>query len=317
MNLRPLTAGSDDAIHAVWRLPAADAMRGHRALWWTIGPAGELAVLLVHRRYLNRSRYIKGWVGWRPQLPFTGELVTIIGQEQRRILVKDIRMWPSHLALLSDRRLLLVKGRTSRSEPEGAWASNAVVFSPSGTPEAEFCVGDDIPALVTDAHGGIWTAYGDEGIYGGHPESGAGLAGWDTQGRASWAPQRRLPDHPLEGCTAATENEHVWLVWYSGNGKVGTYLTRITPSTGDVASYRSPVSDPDGLAIRGNRAVLTSRHHNKRSVDLIRAELDGATWTVTSRRRLRVPGRVVMKCGQGRDGSLWLRTGDTWLRIEV
>ncbi|MCX4834299.1 MULTISPECIES: hypothetical protein [unclassified Streptomyces] len=292
-------------------------MRGHRALWWTIGPAGELAVLLVHRRYLNRSRYIKGWVGWRPQLPFTGELVTIIGQEQRRILVKDIRMWPSHLALLSDRRLLLVKGRTSRSEPEGAWASNAVVFSPSGTPEAEFCVGDDIPALVTDAHGGIWTAYGDEGIYGGHPESGAGLAGWDTQGRASWAPQRRLPDHPLEGCTAATENEHVWLVWYSGNGKVGTYLTRITPSTGDVASYRSPVSDPDGLAIRGNRAVLTSRHHNKRSVDLIRAELDGATWTVTSRRRLRVPGRVVMKCGQGRDGSLWLRTGDTWLRIEV
>ncbi|MCX5326946.1 hypothetical protein [Streptomyces sp. NBC_00120] len=243
-------------------------MRGHRALWWTIGPAGELAVLLVHRRYLNRSRYMKGWIGWRPEIPFTGELVTVAGQEERRILVKDIRMWPSHLALLPDRRFLLVKGRTSRSEPEGAWASNAVVFSPSGTPEAEFCVGDDIPALVTDAHGGIWTAYGDEGIYGGHPESGAGLAGWDTQGRASWAPQGRLPDHPLEGCTAATENEHVWLVWYSGNGKGGTFLTRITPSTGDVASYRSPVPDPDGLAIRGNRAVLTSRHHNKRSVDL-------------------------------------------------
>lgn len=117
MNLRPLTAGSDDAIHAVWRLPAADAMRGHRALWWTIGPAGELAVLLVHRRYLNRSRYIKGWVRWRPQLPFTGELVTIIGQEQRRILVKDIRMWPSHLALLSDRRLLLVKGVRPAASP--------------------------------------------------------------------------------------------------------------------------------------------------------------------------------------------------------
>ncbi|MCX5535138.1 hypothetical protein OG785_31875 [Streptomyces sp. NBC_00006] len=292
-------------------------MRGHRALWWTIGPAGQLAVLLVHRRYLNRSRYMKGWIGWRPELPFTGELVTVTGQEERRLPVKDIRIWPGHLALLPDRRFLLVKGRTFRSETEGAWASNAVVFSPSGTPEAEFCVGDDIPALVTDAHGGIWTAYGDEGIYGGHPESGAGLAGWDTQGRTTWTPRGRLPDHPLEGCTAATEYGHVWLVWYSGNSEGGTFLTRITPSTGDVASYPSPVPDPDGLAIRGNRAVLTRRHHNKRSVDLIRAELDGTTWTVTSHRRLRVPGRVVMTCGQGRDGSLLLRTGDTWLRIEA
>ncbi|WP_234020666.1 hypothetical protein [Streptomyces sp. 142MFCol3.1] len=200
---------------------------------------------------------------------------------------------------------------------EDHWAPNAVVFSPTGTPEAEFCVGDDIPALVTDVAGGIWTAYGDEGIYGGHPESGAGLAGWNTQGRASWAPEGRLPDHPLEGCTAATEGEQVWLVWYSGNGKGGTFLTRITPSTGDVASCPSPVPNPDGFAVRGTRAVLTRRDHNKRSVELVRAELDDTAWAVTSRRQLRVPGRVVKYCGQGRDGSLWLRTGDTWLRIEA
>ncbi|MGW1616207.1 hypothetical protein ACWCQZ_43505 [Streptomyces sp. NPDC002285] len=208
-----------------------------------------------------------------------------------------------------------MSGRTFRSETEKSWATNAVVFSPSGTPEAEFCVGDDIAALVTDAHGRIWTAYGDEGIYGGHPESGAGLAGWDTQGRISWAPEGRLPDHPLEGCTAATENGQVWLVWYSGSSRGGTFLTRITPSTGDVASYPSPVPDPDGIAVRDNRAVLTRRNHNKRSVELIRAELNGTTWTVTSRRRLRTPGRVVMRCGQGRDGFLWLRAGNTWLRI--
>lgn len=317
MNLRPMTARSDAAIHRMWRLPAADAVRGYRALWWSVGPAGELAVLLVHRRYLDRSRYPKGWIGWKPTVPFTGELVTVTGQEERRVLVKDIRMRPSHLALLPDSRFLLVRGRTFRSETEGPWTPNAVVFSPSGTPEAEFCVGDDIPALVTDVHGGIWTAYGDEGIYGDHPESAAGLAGWDTRGQTSWAPKGRLPDHPLEGCTAATENEQVWLVWYSGSSRGGTFLTRITPSTGDVASYPSPVPQPDGFAVRGNRAVLTRRDHNKRSVELIRAELTGTTWAVTSRRRLRVPGRVVMCCGQGRDGSLWLRTGATWLRIEA
>ncbi|MGA5561331.1 hypothetical protein ACPCUV_09145 [Streptomyces platensis] len=226
-------------------------------------------------------------------------------------------MRPSHLALLPDSRFLLVSGRTTRGRAEGTWAPNAVAFSPTGRPEAEFCVGDDIPALVTDAHGGIWTAYGDEGIYGDHPASGAGLAGWNTRGQTTWAPQGRLPGHPLEGCTAATENEHVWLVWYSGSSRGGTFLTRITPSTGDVASYLSPVPAPDGFAVRGNRAVLTRRDHNKRTVELIRAELDGTTWAVTSRRRMRVPGRVVMRCGQGRDGSLWLRTGNTWLRIEA
>lgn len=317
MTLRSVTARSDAAIHHVWRLPDADVLRGRQALWWSAGPAGELAVLLVHRRHLAHTSCIKGWIGWRPEVPFTGELVTITGGKERRTLVKDIRIWPSHLALLPDSRFLLVSGRVFRDEPEGPWPPSAVVFSPSGTPEAEFCVGDDIPALVTDVHGGIWTAYGDEGIYGGHPESAAGLAGWSPRGEAAWAPGGRLPDHPRGGRTAATENERVWLVWFSGGRRGGTFLTRITPSTGQVLSFPSPVRAPDGFAVRGNRAVFTRRDHDERTVELIRAELDGATWAVTSRCQLRVPGRVVMRCGQGRDGSLWLRTGDTWLRIEA
>jgi hypothetical protein len=273
---------------------------------------------LVHRRYLNRSRYIKGWVGWGAKPPFDAELVLIDGREERRVPVKDIPIRLSHLALLADCRFLLVSGRTSRiTADEDTWRANALVFSPLGSPEGEFCIGDDIPALVTDRSGGIWTAYGDEGIYGGHPESGGGLAGWTPEGRAMWLPQGRLPDVPLEGLTAATEDDGVWLLWYSGGSRAGTYLTRVTPSTSEVTSYPSPVPKPDGFAIRGNYAVFTVRDHNRRSTELIHAELDGATWTITGRRKLRVPGRVVMHCGQGRDGSLWLRTGDTWLRIEA
>jgi hypothetical protein len=273
--------------------------------------------MLVHRQYLEHTSYIKGWVGWGPKGPFTGELATVTAQGERRTTVEDVRIRPSHLALLPDSRFLLVGGRTSRG-PEGVWRPNAVVFSASGRPESEYCVGDDIPALITDRDGGIWTAYGDEGIYGGHPESGGGLAGWDTEGRATWTPGDRLPDYPLEGCTAATEGDRVWMVWYSGGGReAGTYLSRITPATGDVTSFRSPVHAPDGFAVRGNRAVLTRRNHNQRNVELVRAELVGTTWEVTSRRRLDVPGRVVGRCGQGRDGVLWLRADDTWLRLEA
>ncbi|MER6299309.1 hypothetical protein ABT247_07010 [Kitasatospora sp. NPDC001539] len=304
-------------LQKVWRLPAADRWAGWRPLWWTAGPTGELAVLLVHRRHLRRSRHVKGWVGWRPDLPFDGVLVTrrTDGSVERR-LVTDIPEHPSHIALLPGSRLLMASGRTFRDDA-GLWPPNAVVRSPEDHQESSFCIGDDIPVLTTDRGGSIWTAYGDEGIYGGHPESAAGLAGWSADGQATWVPGGRLPDAPLEGCTSATEGDRVWLVWYSGTSRGGTFLTRITPSTDEVTSWRSPVAAPDGFAVRGSRAVLTKRDHNRRSIEVVRAELVGTGWSVTDRRKIRVPGRVVMHCGQGRDGSLWLRAGDTWLRIDA
>ena len=310
-----MSAGT--AVQRVWSPPFADLRAGRRPLWWSVGPAGELAVLLVHRRHLRRSPYVKGWVGWAPTVPFDGMLVIRHpeGPVQRQV-IKDIQIRPSHIALLPDARLLIVSGRTFPDE-SGSWEPNAVVFSLDGEREGTFCVGDDIPALVTDRHGTIWTAYGDEGIYGGHPESAAGLAGWSTSGRAQWTPDGRLPDAPLEGCTAATEDDKVWLVWYSGSSRGGTFLTRITPSTGEVKSWPSPVRDPDGFAVRGRRAVLSRRVHNRRSTEVVRAELVGDTWSVTERRRMRVPGRMVVRCGQARDGFLWLRAGRTWLRIEA
>lgn len=314
MSFRPVNRRFSMSVRTAWRLPVADIVRGYRALWWSVGPDRELAVLLVHRRCLTRSRYVKGWVGRRVETPFTAELVVVTGREEQRTLVKDIPVRPSHLAMLPGSRLLLVSGRTFRGARGGAWEANAVVLSASGTPEGEFCIGDDITALIGDRDGGVWAAYGDEGICGDHPESAGGLAGWSTEGHATWLAQGRLPGPPLQGLTAATEGDRVWLVWYSHSGG-GTFLTRITPSTGGVTGYRSPVSRPDGFAVRGGSAIFTVRSHDRRSTELVRAELDGPAWTVTSRRRLRVPGRVVLRCGQGRDGSLWLRTGGTWLRI--
>lgn len=305
-------------IQTVWRPSVRDLWAGLRPLWWTAGPAGELAVMFVQRKYLRRSRYVKGWVGRGTEVPFDGMLVIRRPDGSvRRIPIKDVPVRPSHIALLPGDRLLIAAGRAGTKGPE-EWGANAVVFSlTSGGQEDAFCVGDDIPALVTDREGTIWTAYGDEGIYGGHPESGAGLAGWDGEGHATWAPGDRLPGLPLEGLTAATEGDRVWLVWYSGTRHGGTFLTRITPSTGEVTSWPSPVDLPDGLAVRGDRAVLTERVHNQRATEVISAELVGDGWSVTDRQRIRVPGRVVMHCGQGRDGALWLRAGDTWLLIRT
>ncbi|MGW0753496.1 hypothetical protein [Streptomyces sp. NPDC002587] len=304
-----MTAGE---LPVVWSLSPADVRAGWRALWWSAGADGELAVMLVHERYLCRGKYPRGWPGWRVRQPFDAELVVVSGRGERRTPVPSIGIRPGHLALLPESRFLLASGRTRR---EGdAWWKNAVVYSAEGRPESAFCIGDDIPALVTDRRGGIWTAYGDEGIYGDHPQTAAGLAGWSIDGAATWAPRGRLPSWPLEGCTAATEGDVVWLVWYSHEG---TFLSRITPGTGGVTSYRSPVRHPDGFAVRGSRAVLTSREHDEPVVTVTRVELVDDGCVVTAEERVSVPGRVVLRCGQGRDGTLWLRAGDSWVRIEA
>ncbi|MFC9583665.1 hypothetical protein ACFVJ8_12675 [Streptomyces yangpuensis] len=203
-----------DELPVGWRLPSSDVRAGRRALWWTVGPDGELAVMAVQRRCLSRGKYPRGWIGWRPETPFDGELVITSEEEQRRNPVEGIDIRPSHLALLPGCGFLLVSGRSHR-DAKGDWRENAVVYSPEGRRRRAFCLGDDISALVTDRRGGIWTAYGDEGIYGGHPESAADLAGWNTRGVPMWAPRGRFPDWPLEGCTTATEGESVWLVWYT------------------------------------------------------------------------------------------------------
>ncbi|GAB3839606.1 hypothetical protein GCM10027610_045700 [Dactylosporangium cerinum] len=77
------------------------------------------------------------------------------------------------------------------------------------------------------------------------------------------------------------------------------------------------IESPDGLAVRGHRAVLTRRAHNKNSTAVTRAELVDGTWVTVERQVVKTPGRVVLRCGQGRDGVLWLRADDAWVRIEV
>ncbi|GIF72523.1 hypothetical protein Asi02nite_20410 [Asanoa siamensis] len=70
--------------------------------------------------------------------------------------------------------------------------ANTVVYSAAGKVDGCFCIGDDIDVLVTDRAVSMWTAYGDEGIYGSHPQSAGGLAGWDRRGDHTWAPKGRL-----------------------------------------------------------------------------------------------------------------------------
>ncbi|MFE3765170.1 hypothetical protein ACFXPI_25810 [Streptomyces sp. NPDC059104] len=270
----------------------------------------------VDQRVLRRSEYTAGWVGWGTPEPFDAELEVYgaDGRVRRRVAVRGVAPHISHLALLDGDRFLLVSGRSCQDQ-HGRWADNAYVYDRDGRREGAFCIGDDVPVVVSSRRGGIWTAYGDEGIFGRHPESRGALAGWNSRGDAVWTPRTPFPAGPVHGLTGCTEgDDRVWLAW---SCRQGTYLSRITQSTGEVTTFRSPVTGIDGIAVRGDRAVFSCRDHGRPAVTLTRARLVGGAWEAVAEERWRVPGPVMLHCGQGRDGVLWLRAGDSWVGVEA
>ncbi|MFE4974716.1 hypothetical protein ACFRAR_21740 [Kitasatospora sp. NPDC056651] len=287
----------------VWRLPEEEWRTGLRAVTWTVGPDGELAVLLVPEQYV-------GPVGsWPPvRTPYDAEVVVLDRSGERRVPLSGLDCVPDHLALLPGGRLLLV---AVRAEQDGdKWLPNGFVYGPDGTPGGELLLGDDTPVLVTDRGGRIWMAYGDEGVYGDHPMSHPGLTAADTHGRVVWSPDhgKDLPGYPLEGLAGATEGRYAWLAWYPSSS--GSYLTRVDAADGTSTTVPCPVRQPVGVAVRAREGVFLTR-----GGELTWHLLVGRTWKRTGKRKLDVLGDLDRHRAYGRDGVLWFRSGNGWFRV--
>ncbi|MFE6049608.1 hypothetical protein ACFQ6N_02500 [Kitasatospora sp. NPDC056446] len=290
----------------VWRLPEEEWRAGSRAVTWTVGPAGEPAVLLVPERYAAPAG---AWpsVG----LPFDGEVVVHGPAGPWRVPLTGVGVAPDLLALLPGGRVLLADCRAD--ELADGWEHNGQVFGPDGSPTRSLQLGDDIQALTTDRDGRIWLAFGDEGNYGDNPIGRCGLVGLDTAGRTVWQPDfKQLGDYPLEGLAAATEGRRAWLAWYGERG----HLTGIDPAGGEPLTVPLPGRQPMGFAIAGDRAVFLER-----GGDLIRCEREPRKgWREVRRQRLGalgVLGDLDRVRAYGRDGVLWFRSGNGWYRVEA
>ncbi|MET9610916.1 hypothetical protein ABZZ17_38515 [Streptomyces sp. NPDC006512] len=288
----------------VWSLSAEDAQAGWRALWWNVGPDGELGVILVQDQNLRRSPYFKNWIGWHVTTTCDGLLIVVKDGHERRTTVHGINKSTGCLVLLSWSRFLL-RGQSQEK--------NFVVYSPGGYPMNHISLGECTESIIGDRDGAIWTAHGDQGIYGDDPASRAGLARWNTDGDHTWTPQN-LPVLPLGSKASATEGTLAWYAWYSPEG---AFLTRVDPATGEETSWKNPVRDIDSLTVRGNRMILTHSFHNRPGIELNHAELINNTWVITTQEKLTLPEPMGYSCTQGRDGNLWLRSGDTWTRITL
>ncbi|WP_380285994.1 hypothetical protein [Kitasatospora purpeofusca] len=228
----------------VRRLPEQDVRAGRRATAWTVGPEGEPSVLLMD----GSGRSVLP--------PFDGELVTVTARGERRRSLVRVPVRPDHPALLPGRRVLVAAHRAGRGGSDAA--PNAVVLGSEGRPVRELALGDDLLVLTTDRAGRIWMAFGDEGIYGDHPVAHPGLTAADPGGRVVRRPQEgELPGRPLEGLAAATEGMAAWPAWYPDS--LVSLLTRVDPADGTSRSVPSPVPEPLGFAITGDRGVFLTR----------------------------------------------------------
>ncbi|MEV7774393.1 hypothetical protein [Kitasatospora sp. NPDC086791] len=295
----------------VWRLPEEEWRAGRRALTWTVGPDGQLAVLVVPERYVAPTG------SWPyAELPFDGEVVVHGRQGEWRVPLTGVGVSPDLLGLLPGGRVLLA-GRRAEESADG-WERNGLVLGPDGWPARELQLGDDIQALTTDRDGRIWLAFGDEGNYGENPLGRCGLLGLDAAGRIVWRPDlNALGDSPPEGLAAATEGRRAWLAWYGDSGR----LTGIDPGgargdgrgDGRAVAMRLPARQPMGFAIAGDRAVFLER-----GGELVRCERESRKgWREVRRERVDGLGDLDRERAYGRDGVLWFRSGDGWYRVEV
>jgi hypothetical protein len=280
----------------VWRLPEEDWRAGRRAPAWTVGPDGELAVLVVPEQCAAPPG---SWPSAR--LPFDGEVVVHGPRGEWRVPLAGVGVSP-------DLRVLVAAGRAEEL-PDG-WERNGLVFGPDGRPTREIQLGDDIQAMTTDRDGRIWLAFGDEGNYGDNPIGRCGLVGLDSAGRTVWQPAPgELGDDPLEGHAAATEGRRAWLAWYGDR----SHLTGIDAAGGGPVAMRLPARRPVGFAIAGDRAVFLQPDG-----ELVRCEREGREdWREVRRDRPDLPGDLDRRLAYGRDGVLWFRRGNGWYRVQA
>jgi hypothetical protein len=125
---------------------------------------------------------------------------------------------------LPGHKILVVASRCSRKR-DGTPELNARVYDGIGSVIAEFCLGDGIEHLQTDAAGNIWAAYFDEGVFGNfgwgasngaEPIGSAGLVRFDRSGKKEW--EYRPPDGLDSICDCYALNvssSGVWACYYT------------------------------------------------------------------------------------------------------
>ncbi|MFD3874826.1 hypothetical protein [Streptomyces sp. NPDC058623] len=209
----------------------------------TIDPWGRALWLIC-----PDTRFPSRWAGRDvpapTHLPFDALVVISDRGEVRELTLHEVAVDPDALDALPGGGFVL-------AGDGGPNARSGQIFGPDGRSRRRFPLGTHLLHLVADRRSGFWTGYGDEGIYSGDRVSAGGLVRWDDRGNAAWSPRPPKPYHHIaEVNTINVSDSAVHAMYWphaplAEMGRSGTLRIRALP-----------VSDPFGLAIRGDRLLL-------------------------------------------------------------
>ncbi|MER6519179.1 hypothetical protein ABT246_20315 [Streptomyces sp. NPDC001553] len=133
----------------------------------------------------------------------------------------------------------------------GPNARSGQIFGPDGHSRRRFPMGTYLTHLVADRRAGFWTGYAVEGMCSGDRVSAGGLVRWDARGNRASALRPPEPyRHLTEAVTVNVADSAVHALYWPDAALVET-------GPGGMLRIRAlPVSDPVGLAIRGDRLLL-------------------------------------------------------------
>ncbi|MEU8779179.1 hypothetical protein [Streptomyces sp. NPDC048606] len=137
------------------------------------------------------------------------------------------------------------------SGDEGPNARSGQIFGPDGRSRRRFPLGTHLTHLVADRRSGFWTGYADEGIYSDDRVSAQGLVRWDDRGNHAWAMRPPAPYHHVADINTINVSDTTVHATY------WPAPVLVEMGTGGIRRIRRiPVSNPFGLAIRGDRLLL-------------------------------------------------------------
>lgn len=228
---------------------------------------------------------------------------------------------------------VLVTGTWARWRP-GRLDLNAGIYAEDGTLQLSACLGDGIQDVVATAHGAVWAAYHDMGIYGNNgwgepgtpePVGAAGLVRFSPHLDVEWEfPGDQRPQHlerlpgPIDDCEAITlSGDTLWACCYPD-------VPVVRVEDGRVLSWAS--EEPDATAVSGTRAFATDGRrvalaggspgtHDR----VVVARLEG-TWRVERTIRLVLPNgsRVPADARvHGCADTLHVFAGRDWYQVDV
>lgn len=314
---------TESELQLTARRQLTDILAGRQICSAAIAYDGSLVLLLVEPQNESVPFPIFDQPGWatfpetKSRQAYKGWLLRVDDSVKQEVEVATLDRAFPRIGAFASGDFLIASARCKFAERRAEL--NATIYSPSGSPLNQICLGDGIEDIAISEDAQIWVSYFDEGVFGNFgwggedaPCIGApGLVRFDTHGKQTW--QYSEGFHCIDDCYSMTlTNDEVWLCFYSDFpiARVNTH--------GKVRFWENPIAGARAIAVDGDRVLLFGGYGKDADRLVLQEckETDDVSVPIYQG-KLPVPQSKNFLVVTGRNGALHVITDDCWYQLTV